>query len=206
METKTKQILDTLQKKRIEFLRSIANVIDLSPEDIVEILPPIRLQIVVSEDSQKKESNIKRGPGRPKKKITPTDNLICQAMVKPRPNKKKETPCRHRARPGSLFCGKHQPKDGSGKRPAATSTSASIGEVNSNHKQPEKHFNTICEVYHQEIIPNIDFRPTTPEHIKQVKFRGQYYFYDQASTSLYQYTDERCHYIGYLKNGDIIRQ
>ena len=90
METKTKQILDTLQKKRIEFLRRIANVIDLSPEDIVEILPPIRLQVVVSEDSHKKESNIKRGPGRPRKKITPADNLICQAMVKPRPNKKKK--------------------------------------------------------------------------------------------------------------------
>lgn len=202
METKTNQLLETLQNKRIAFLRSIANVVDLNIEDIEEILLPIRLQIVLSEDYQKKDTKIKRRPGRPKKKQTSHDNLICQAMVKPRPNKEKPTPCRHRARPGSLFCGKHQPKDGSGKRPTSTETSNDNLEMNSTKMK----LNTIYEVYQQKFRPNIDFRPTTIEHLKQVRFQGKYYFYDQASTSLYKYTDEGCHYIGYLKNGDIIPQ
>ena len=45
MEEDARKIMGILQKKRVEFLRDIANVISLEPDDIVDILGQLKLTI-----------------------------------------------------------------------------------------------------------------------------------------------------------------
>lgn len=193
MEEDARKIMGILQKKRVEFLRDIANVISLEPDDIVDILGQLKLTISMEQGTDGPDTTVekKRKPGRPKKTAQPRQ--LCQGVVKDS-KKNSNEPCKNHARPGSLYCGKHR------KQEAETSKAVSLPHKNSQSR-------IIYEVVSEELfLPYRDFIPLTTRFLKMAVFQGSYYYLDRASGSLYQYVDDECEYIGYLKNGDIQRQ
>ena len=193
MEKDAQKIIGILQKKRVEFLRSIANVISLEPDDIVEILGQLRLTIIEENDTNYSETRVekKRKPGRPKKKQQ--TRQLCQGVVKDS-KKNRNEPCKNHARPGSLYCGKHRKQEEQqekiAKLPVKTHQANIIYEVSSDIP----------------FLPHRDFIPLNSRFLSMITFQGLFYYFDRASCSIYEYVDDECNYIGYLKNGDIQRQ